>query len=180
MVERREKVKVILSMVTSVDGKSTKGNLPPSDWASREDQNYFYKLIKKHKVMVMGRRTYELVRPYLRLDQKILRIVMTKNPKKFSKEVVHGKLEFTDFSPLRLYDDLKSKGYKEVLLVTGESLNSEFLKFSLVNEIWLTLEPKIFGKGKGLVNKEIDINLKLKSISKLNKQGTILLKYQVI
>lgn len=168
-------------MVTSVDGKSTKGNKPPRFWASKEDQDFFSKTIKASKVIIMGRKTYEDAKPYLNLSSNTLRIVMTKNPKKYLKDQIKGKLEFTNLTPFRLYDNLKRKGFMEALLVSGESLNSEFLKFSLVNEIWLTLEPKVFGKGKGIVGDlSSDINLKLKSLKRLNKFGTLLLKYQTI
>ncbi len=182
-------MKVILAMVTSLDGKSTKGNESPSKWSSKEDQVFFSKLIKKTKVMIIGRKTYEAIKNNINLDSKTLRIIMTKDAKKYKqslrakalqKQEIPGKLEFSDYSPVRLYDDLKTRGFREVLLLSGEKLNSQFFKFNLINEVWITLEPKIFGKGKGVIDQALNIDLKLKSITKLNMQGTLLLKYSTI
>jgi len=44
-------MKVILAMVTSVDGKTTKWNNPDIyKWTSEEDQTHFFSLIEKSKV----------------------------------------------------------------------------------------------------------------------------------
>lgn len=76
---------------------------------------------------------------------------------------------------------MKGREYRNMLLVGGAEVNSLFLKSGLVNEFHLTLEPKIFGMGKSLISEEdLDIPLKLISIKKLNKQGTLLLKYKVL
>jgi len=50
-----------------------------------------------------------------------------------------------------------------------------------VDELWLTIEPKIFGVGGSFVIEEkLDINLQLISCESANKQGTLLTKYTVI
>jgi len=65
------------------------------------------------------------------------------------------------------------------LLLGGASLNNSFFKANFVNELWLTLEPKLFGSGNDLAgNAELDINLELFEMEKLNSQGTLLLKYK--
>lgn len=174
-------MKIILAIVTSLDGKSTKGSTSPDKWASKEDQNHFSSLISKHNLIVMGKNTYLLRKSHLSLSQDKLRVVFTRNPKSFSKDQVNGQLEFTNEPLKKLIKQLESRGYKQMLLVSGASLNSLFFKEKLINEIWLTLEPKIFGEGKGLVDAEnLDINLKLINIEKLNSQGTLLLKYAVL
>ena len=70
-------------------------------------------------------------------------------------------------------------GYKSALLGGGAVINSLFLKYKLINEIILTIEPKIFGKGISLFSEENEINLELKEILKLNK-NSILIKYRVL
>ncbi len=174
-------MKVILAIVTSVDSKSTKGNSSPKNWASSEDQQFFSSQIKKHDLIIMGKNTYLVQKPYLKLSQNKLRLVLTRDPKRFQKDSVENQLEFSSESPKKLVKRLSLMGYKEALLVSGASLNTAFFKDKLISELWLTLEPKIFGLGKSLVdNLKVDTSLKLKSIKKLNSQGTLLLKYEVL
>jgi len=67
-----------------------------------------------------------------------------------------------------------------MLLVGGSTVNTLFLKHSLVDELYITTEPYIFGTGKTIVEDEdLYVSLKLISFKKLNKQGTLRLKYKV-
>ncbi len=174
-------MKVILGMVMSVDGKTTRHNAPDIyHWSSKEDQKHFFSLVEKHDVIVMGRRTYEASRPVIRLTPGKLRLIMTRSPEEFKKEAVPGQLEFTAASPGEIISGLSQKGYSEILLAGGGEINTLFLKENLVNELYLTIEPKVFGLGNPLVAAEaLDINLSLESVEKLNIEGTLLLKYSV-
>lgn len=173
-------MKVILAIVTSANGKSTKGNLSPKDWASKEDREFFSTFIKKHNLIVMGKNTYLIIKPSLKPSPKKLRIVMTKNPQLFSNLAIPGQLEFIDLQPGQLIEMLEKRGYNQLLLVSGAKLNNTFFKAKLINELYLTLEPKLFGSGKGIIEEsDLNINLKLTSMKKLNSQGTLLLQYSV-
>lgn len=170
---------VILVMVISINGKSTKGTEDPRFWASNEDQKHFRLAISKHNLIVMGKKTYLSAKSIMKLEPGKRRIVLARNPQHFKNEAVEGQLEFTNEHPELLVQRLQQLGYVSLLLVGGSTTNSLFFKHKLVDELWLTLEPKIFGEGKGLVDGGVDISLKLLSIKKLNKQGTVLLKYHV-
>jgi riboflavin biosynthesis pyrimidine reductase len=62
----------------------------------------------------------------------------------------------------------------------GAHIATSFLKEQLIDELWLTIEPKIFGIGGNFVIAEkLDINLQLISCEKVNKQGTLITKYAV-
>jgi len=174
-------MKVVMVAVASLNGKITKGKDPNIySWTSKEDSKLFFSLIEKNNLIVMGRKTYEAAHSIIKLKKGKLRIVLTRNPKKYLGERIKNILEFTDESPLELTKRLGDKGYKKMLLVGGGTINSLFLKQNLVNELYFTLEPKIFGQGQGLVIEEsLEIKLKLVSIEQLNKQGTLLLKYKI-
>ena len=63
----------------------------------------------------------------------------------------------------------------------GSELNRLFLKYKLVNEIYLTLEPILFGKGNQLLETvKLEQDLKLVDFKILNNKGTLLLHYKVI
>lgn len=72
-------MKIILAIVTSVDGKSTKDRDPPFMWASKEDQIHLSSLINSQKLIVMGKNTYLSAKKVIKLTPNTLRIVVTKN-----------------------------------------------------------------------------------------------------
>jgi dihydrofolate reductase len=168
-------------MVMSLDGKTTKEKKDKIyEWSSREDQKYFFSLLKKQKLVVMGRKTFMAARPVMKLSPKILRVVFTSHPEKYSSLSQAGQLEFTKESPLQLVQRLEKIGYKEMLLVGGSQINTSFLELHLIDEVWITIEPVIFGEGMNLFfPRAFHTKLKLKNIIRMNEQGTLLLKYKI-
>lgn len=166
-------------MVSSLDGKITKGDSSNIyEWTSPEDQNYFADLIKSNNLIVMGSATFDAVKP--KPQKNKLRIVLTRSPQKYSEFAVSGQLEFTSETPPELVNRL-DKQYQHMLLVGGGKINTLFFKAGLVDELWLTLEPKILGKGKNIISEnDLDIRLQLVESKNLNDQGTLLLKYKVL
>jgi len=70
---------------------------------------------------------------------------------------------------------------KSVLIVGGAQIATAFLKEQLIDELWLTIEPRIFGNGASFVTDEkLDIDLSLISTEKINERGTLITKYSVI
>ena len=169
-------------MLMTVDGKTTQGdNENIYTWTSPEDQKHFFSLIKKNNLIVMGRKTFEASRPVIKLEKGKLRIVLTHHPEKYSKESVKGQLEFSNETPEKLVKRMEGFGYKKILLVGGATINGLFLKENLVDELYLTIEPKIFGSGKNIVEGQLlDRFLQLINVKKLNKKGTLLLRYKII
>jgi len=172
-------MKVIMVAVSSLNGKITKEKDPNIySWTSKEDSQLFFSLIEKSNLIVMGSKTYEVARKFIQHKKNRLRIVLTKTPQKYLRESIGGMLEFTNENPQKLVNRMKNKGYKKMLVVGGGLTNALFLKSKLVNEVYLTIEPRLFGVGTNLLNeKNIDVQLRLTSIMKLNKQGTLHLKY---
>lgn len=175
-------MKVVLLMVSSINGKVTKGADPNIyTWTSKEDQEKFFKEIKKYNLIVMGRNTYDSAKKIMKLSSDQLRIILTRNPDNFKKETVPDQLEFSNESPTELIKRLGKKGYDKMLLVGGGEINTLFLKLNLIDEIHLTIEPQIFGSGKTLINEsELDVQLKLLKIYRLSSLGTLHLVYKII
>ena len=117
----------------------------------------------------------------IKLEEKKLRIILTRRPEKYNSQTVEGQLEFSGETPRQLVKRLTSIGYKEILLVGGSIINGLFLKQNLVDELYLTIEPKLFGSGKNIIEGQLlNKSLRLISVKKLNKVGTLLLKYKII
>lgn len=174
----KRNIKVVCVMVTSVNGKSTKGDVSPKLWASEEDHKHFQSFLDSHNLLVMGRKTYEQAKNSMQHKEGKLRIILTHEPEKFKDEEIPGQLEFSNDDPATLVKKSEERGYKTMLLLGGSEVNSMFFDAGLVDELWLTIEPQMFGKGNGLVGDlKNDISLKLESVEKLNDTGTLLLHY---
>jgi riboflavin biosynthesis pyrimidine reductase len=72
-------------------------------------------------------------------------------------------------------------GYHNMLLVGGSEIFRLFLEYQLVNYLFVTMEPFIFGQGTPMIQLGDALNtpLHLEEVSQLNTQGTLLLKYRV-
>ncbi len=175
-------MKVILVAVVSANGKTTNASNPNIyHWTSKEDQDYFFSLVKKNNLLVMGYKTYVHAKPFISHASGKLRLVLTRTPQKFAKEALPNMLEFTNESPRILLQKLTKRGYRKMLLLGGSSINYLFLTSHVIDEIWLTIEPHLFGTGKTLFDDELfQFSLKLLHTKKLNKQGTLLVKYKII
>ena len=174
-------MKCTLVMVTSVNGKMTRGMSPNIyTWTSKEDSDYFFSLIEKHNLIIMGRKTYETNRQRIRLVLGKLRVVLTGKPKHYAHQAVRGQLEFTSETPKELVRRLTKAGHKEALVVGGSEVAAAFLHAGLIGRLELTIEPYIFGKGLSFVgSSDVIARLRLVSIKRLNKRGTMVLSYRV-
>lgn len=173
-------MKVILVFVSTLDGKITKwGNPHVKDWSSHNDQEYFKELWDNSPLIIMGSSTFNA--EHFTPSSNHLLVVLTKHLLKYKNYEVAGQLEFTDKSPQELTEQYQERGFKTMVVVGGAHIASSFLKEQLIDELWLTIEPKIFGTGGNFVIEEqLDINLKLTSCEKVNDQGTLITKYAVI
>jgi dihydrofolate reductase len=173
-------MKTILIFVSTLDGKITKWGDPKiRSWSSKNDQDYFDTIWNDTRVVIMGSGTYnpDPVKP----SSEHLFIVMTKQQDKYQMEERAGQLEFTGDSPSFLIKRFEKEGEEKILVVGGPHIATAFLKEQLIDELWLTIEPKIFGIGAGFVTEEkLDIDLNLLSSEKINDQGTLITKYRVI
>ena len=173
-------MKKILVFVATLDGKITHWGEPHvKRWSSEEDKNYFKKTWDDSSLIVMGSSTFD-VKPTVPSPAHYV-VVMTRNPEKYKHYEVAGQLEFTDHSPVQLVAHYEKKDLRQMLIAGGPHIATSFLKAKLIDEVWLTIEPKIFGTGGNFViNENLEIDLQLLSVEKVNERGTLITKYLVI
>jgi len=163
-------MKVILMMAMTADGKIAKSHDHFPDWTSKEDKELFAKITKKHGVVIMGDRTFFTFKKPLPNRLNVVFTLLKKPPKMKSVMWVGG-------NPKKVLKQLERMGHKSAILGGGAFLNTQFLKKKLIDEIWLTIEPKIFGEGLGIFQGNFNVNLKLLNLQKINKDS-IILKYK--
>ncbi len=173
-------MKTILIFVSTLDGKVTKWGSPRVKlWTSHQDQDYYKKVWNESRLIIMGSGTFkpESFNPF----PNHLLIIMTRRPDTYKSLEVPGQIEFTNKTPVELATRFKSKGHKQMLVVGGPHVATSFLKEQLIDELWLTFEPRIFGTGENFATDEnLDINLRLIHCDKVNEQGTLITKYAVL
>lgn len=174
-------MKVLLTYVSSVNGKITRGS--DDDvfaWSSKEDKEHFHKVRDSARAIIRSSKTYEIVKGGTRAEGQLM-VVMTRSPQNYRAEELSGVVEFTDMSPVEVVRSLEDRGYESVLIAAGGGLSSQFFRDGLIDEFHLTIEPLIFGTGVPMFA-ELDYvsNLELIEQERLNSKGTILLKYRVI
>jgi dihydrofolate reductase len=174
------KMKTILIFISTLDGKVTKWGDPfVRNWSSKEDQHYFNRVWNDNRLVIIGSKTYNAdpIKP----SSNHLLVILTRNPKKYRINEIPGQIEFTDETPSRLVKRFEKEGQKQMMVAGGAHIATSFLKENLIDELWLTVEPIIFGIGGNFViNEKLDIHLQLVSCERLNTQGTLITKYAVI
>lgn len=174
-----ESFKIICMFAASLNGRTTKGDNPDVHaWTSDEDSMQFRQAIKDSEVIIVGRKTYEVMN--LQPEPGKLRIVLTGDVAKYADKYVEGQMEFTGESPGQIKERLQNAGYHKVLLAAGSQVSSLFLAAGLIDELHVTIEPVVFGSGNFLFEGEdIDAKLHLISVERLNEQGSLLARYRV-
>lgn len=168
-------MKIILLAVMTIDGKLARDEHQLVDWSSAEDKKLFYGTTRKAGVLIVGHNTFRTFPSPL---PGRLHVVLTRDMR--DKVDVPGVVEYTDRSPQEIVAGLEARGYSEAVMAGGAGANALFLRAGLVDEIWLTIEPIIFGVGIELFRGwEFDVRARLLSVEKLNEEGTVHLKYMV-
>lgn len=143
---------------------------------SDEDWESFLAMTKKVGNTVIGKNTYDMLLKERVILNKCLTVVMTHDTSLQGNEHTI----FTNNKPVQVVKLLKAKGFDTVLLAGGGKVNSSFLKENLIDEVYIDIEPKIFGRGIPLFAEgEYEKTLKLLSVKKLN-ESTIQLHYNVV
>lgn len=142
--------KVILYIATSLDGYIARpdGNL---DWltsiAPPDNGDYGYsELLQRIGTTIMGRTTYEEVLgfgidwPYSEYDSYVLTSDQNYFPKTERTFVLNKDLT-------NLIDRLKKESEKDIWLIGGGQVVTKFLDLDLIDEMIITVVPKIIGDG---------------------------------
>jgi dihydrofolate reductase len=164
-------MKIILMMAVTADGKIAKTADHFPDWTSKEDKRMFAAVTKEHGAVIFGENTFKTFPKAL---PERLNVVFTLEPNQPETENV----KWVSGEPEKVLAELEKMGFKKAVLGGGAGLNTQFLEKKLIDEVWLTVEPKIFGAGLGIFNGDMNVDLRLLSVEKIN-ENAVVLKYWV-
>lgn len=144
---------VTLIAAVSADGKIAQSADQLSlEWTSKEDTRFFVEKTKEIGTLVMGRKTFETIGKALPGRRTI---VMS------STEGSAEGVEWTSDPVVDLVARLESEGVAGLAVCGGATVYSQFLAAGLVDELFLTVEPVLFGDGVPLASGIGRIDLKL-------------------
>lgn len=168
-------MKITLFMAISVNGYVT-GQKDDTEWV--KDTEALYQIIAAKSACIMGRRTYDECIKYDAFPYKnALNIVMTHDSALLTQSTDNAL--FTNKSIPEIIELLTKQGHRELLVVGGGQINSQFLSASLIDEIILDVHPIIIDKGIRLFEDSFPrLNLELLNSQKLN-DGIVQLRYKV-
>lgn len=168
-------MKITLIAVATIDGKLARDEKHYVNWSSPEDKKLFFGATRKAGVLIVGHNTYKTFPAPL---PGRLHVVLTRDTS--DKADVPGVVEYTDKTPHEIVAGLEARGYSAAVLAGGGEVNALFLKAGLIDELWLTIEPLIFGAGIDLFRgAEFDVRARLISVKQLNEGGTLHLEYNL-
>lgn len=144
-----------------------------TSWTTKADKTFFVSRTKEAGTVVMGRKTFDTFARPLK-DRRL--IILSSSPESVAVEGVESSSE----TPAELVSRLEREDTKELAVCGGASVYSQFLEAGLVDEIYLTIMPKIFGTGVPLFGVPQDVDLELISIKQLDDNNTVLVHYRVV
>ena len=174
-------MRVTLIAAQSLDGFITRHDEPGAGFASEADQRHFRRSLGLFDCSVMGATTYRAARDIIRAARtgSRRRIVVTRSPEQFTADAEPGMLEFTSEAPRALLRRLGGLGHRACALLGGAQIHRWYLEEQCVNDLWLTLEPRLFGSGTPLVGGLLDVALQLDSVERLEGSDSLLAKYSI-
>jgi dihydrofolate reductase len=163
-------IKVFIIAAVSADGFIAKDTQhSPMYWSSKADKKRFVELTKRAGVVVMGSSTYKTIGQPLKERINIV----------YSKNHNFEGIEVTQKSPIELINDLEARGFKEVAICGGSQIYTMFMKAGVVDTLYITVEPILFGKGISIFNDDLHYKLVLQNSQISDSTGTLLTEYKV-
>ena len=165
---------IAIAAVT-IDGKIALDPSHFSDWTSKEDKDFLHEFLDKADVIVVGNNTYKTALEPLSKRNCIVFTASVATSEHKSDTLTYCNPVSSDCVPLL-------EKYETVAVLGGTKTYTWFLENDLLDELYITIEPIVFGRGLPLFESSEDINvqLKLESTKQLNEKGTLLLHYEIL
>jgi len=146
-------------------------------WISQIEWGMFSRFVNDHGNMVIGRRTYEILvahDEFKRPELGSIRTVVLSDTRIDVHEPSHVSVAY---SPSEALAQLKE--FNKVVIAGGGNMNSSFMRDGLVDELFLDIEPIVFGSGiRVFDDADFEANLELVEVLRYAQDG-VQLRYRV-
>jgi len=168
-----QKPRCIAIAVMTLDGKIARHHHHFTDWSSPEDKQFLREFLKRTDVIVAGHNTHEIAAKELAQYNRIVLTTSVVTTERRDEKLLLSNPETVDVKTL-------FEPYKLVGILGGMDTYTYFLERDLLDELYLTIEPIIFGRGLPLFESTRDVlaKFRLESTKQLNEKGTLLLHYK--
>ena len=165
-------MRCIAIAAVTIDGKIALDAGHFSDWTSPEDKDFLHEMLDKSDVVIVGNNTYKTAIEPLSKRNCIVFTASVRTSEHKSDMLTYCNPASSDCIPLM-------EKYEKVAVLGGTQTYTYFLENDLLDEIYLTIEPVVFGHGLNLFESTKDALAKfhLESTKKLNEKGSVLLHY---
>lgn len=169
-------MKIILTMAISANGiiASKTGS---EDFLSHTNWIQFVKLAKRVGCFIWGRKTYEAV---IKWDGNYL-----KDLEGIKKVIVsHSDFDLKEgfelaYSPEEALQILEGYGFRKTIIDGGSTINTEFARRGLIDEVIFDVNPSILGEGIPVFNPfDFELPMKLIDVEKIS-DGIVEIRYKV-
>jgi len=178
-------MEVTLIAAQTVDGYIARSEFDRSfDWTSQEDKAFYISKLKESDAVVMGSKTFGTFSRYPKGKHFV---ILTRKPAEFvnpSPEVIT--VDATNAEPAQVIENLQDQGFGRILIAGGSSVYRQYLAAGVVDRLFLTIEPVLFGAGVKLCDEALVtggkdgaggmVHLDLQNVHQLSGQ-TIVLEY---
>jgi len=197
--------KYIAIAAITLDGKIAQGPNHMSSWTSKEDKDFLHRMLDKCDVVLVGNNTYKTaIKPLSKRNCIVLTRAAPLLPlgegAAMHRAADEGSVIYCNPQKSDIKKLIRDRKHKTVAILGGAQTYTFCLQNNLLDELYLTIEPIVFGHGMDLFSvfpllplgegtpmqrgvdegskKSKDYKFKLLSIKKLNKQGSLLLHYK--
>jgi dihydrofolate reductase len=165
-------MKTFIIAAVTADGFIARSGNELVSWTSKADKKFFRERTKQSGVIVMGSTTYSTIGKPLP-DRRNIILSRTKTSADFPGAEVSSE------TPAELVARLIKEGVSELAVCGGSHIYSSFMKTGLVDNLYLTIEPIVFGQGVPLFSETVETKLELVQTISIG-EGSVVLEYNVI
>lgn len=168
----RRRTRFVAFVAASIDGRISLSEKTLPRWTSKEDWRFLERSLSRADAVVVGRNTYKAAARRLR---KRHTFVLSNRLRAMTRR---GTVTFVN--PTNVDVTSLFVHYKLVAVLGGGAVYRFMLESKLLDEIFVTIEPFIFGRGKEMfAGGTRTMRTSLLSVRRLNRAGTLLLRYQI-
>jgi dihydrofolate reductase len=149
---------ISLIVLQSIDGYLARSHDDDLSWGSKEDKQFFISKTKEIGTMIMGSTTFNAMKniqnglPF----KGRFSLVFTSKPEEYADyKNEYGQVEFFKGTPEEAVIYLESKGKNQAALIGGGKLIQQFITSNLVDELFITVAPVLFGQGVKMCDGEV-------------------------